>query len=202
MAAAAHNHQPIIISTVEGHQFGLILRVKDTETFSAILVGPYAQERDGTFTRALTTHHTGNKSDVDTHPVYDWNRKAAEREVTHAEGAALARKLSVASGRPVPFIETSAKLNSNVTTAFAGISPPAPALTTWPSVNHCVVVRGACVVVCGACRAGAHGTAEERPGWPGEEQQSGTCQREAHQVFALLRQSTHPPSQSYKSPLS
>ncbi|ELR21036.1 Ras subfamily protein [Acanthamoeba castellanii str. Neff] len=87
---------------IEHHQWELILRVKDTETFSAILVG--------------------NKSDVDTHPVYDWNRKAAEREITHAEGAALARKLSVASGRPVPFIETSAKLNINVTTAFAGLA--------------------------------------------------------------------------------
>ena len=75
--------------------------------------------------------------------MYDWNRKAAERVVTHAEGAALARKLSVASGRPVPFIETSAKLNINVTTAFAGISPPALAsLLASLSTHHCVVVCG------------------------------------------------------------
>ena len=124
------------------------MRVKGTEPFSVILVGAYAQER-AAHLRATDHPHTthtvypraGNKSDVDTHPVvYDWNRKAAERVVTHAEGAALARKLSVAAGCPVPFIETSAKLNINVTTAFAGISPPATGPHYWPPVHHCVVV--------------------------------------------------------------
>jgi hypothetical protein len=58
---------------------------------------------------------------VDTHgDVPDWNGKPRGRAVTHAEGAALARKLRREAGRAVPFIETSAKYNTNVASAIAG----------------------------------------------------------------------------------
>ena len=103
------------------------MKGKGTETFCAILVGADERRRPdlgtfGTQDQHSNTTVAGNKSDVDTHEVSDWYGKICKREVTNAEGAALARKLSMEAGRAVPFIETSAKLNTNVTTAFAGIS--------------------------------------------------------------------------------
>jgi hypothetical protein len=48
--------------------------------------------------------------------------KARKRQVSSREGAALARQMSAELGREVMFLETSAKLNDNVTTAFAGLA--------------------------------------------------------------------------------
>jgi hypothetical protein len=103
------------------------LKVKGTETFCAILVGADERRRPDlgifdTLDQHSNTTVAGNKSDVDTHEVSDWYGKISKREVTKAEGVALARKLSMEAGHEVPFIETSAKFNTNVTTAFAGIS--------------------------------------------------------------------------------
>jgi hypothetical protein len=53
--------------------------------------------------------------------------------VRTSEGAALARKLSQEAGRPVPFIETSAKLNINVDATFSGRSP-IRTLPSWQSL--------------------------------------------------------------------
>lgn len=77
--------------------WALIKRIKNGQPFSAVLVG--------------------NKSDVDKHV-----HKARKRQVSSREGAALARQMSAELGREVLFLETSAKLNDNVTTAFAGLA--------------------------------------------------------------------------------
>ena len=70
----------------------------------------------------------GNKSDEDT-----------RREVTWAEGSALARKLSAKSRRTVPFVETSAKLKTNVALAFAGTAPLDPCPSSLTTVSRVYV---------------------------------------------------------------
>jgi hypothetical protein len=60
----------------------------------------------------------------ETATISDWRRTNQVREVTAQEGAALARKMSSDLGMPVPFLETSAKLNRNVTTALGGMPLP------------------------------------------------------------------------------
>ncbi|ELR19746.1 Ras subfamily protein [Acanthamoeba castellanii str. Neff] len=78
---------------IEGY-WPMIKRIKKDDPFSLILVG--------------------NKCDVDeTATISDWRRTNQVREVTAQEGAALARKMSSDLGMPVPFLETSAKLNRN-----------------------------------------------------------------------------------------
>lgn len=89
---------------------------------------------------------TGNKSDMD-----------AQRQVTCEEGTALARKLSVEAGHDVLFIETSAKLNTNVSAAFAGISSPdQDELTDVLSYSGgvCAVVRACACVRCACASKG------------------------------------------------
>jgi hypothetical protein len=56
----------------------------------------------------------------ETATISDWRRTNQVREVTAQEGAALARRMSSDLGMPVPFLETSAKLNRNVSAAFGG----------------------------------------------------------------------------------
>jgi hypothetical protein len=63
----------------------------------------------------------GNKSDVDVNGVME-RRKRRSREVSAEEGLELARQMSAELGRQVLFLETSAKLDSNVTTAFASLA--------------------------------------------------------------------------------
>jgi hypothetical protein len=116
---------------IEGH-WPMIKRLKKENGFSLILVGtstlltPHAH----TPHTPHSPHTPGNKSDVDeTATISDWLRTNQVREVTAQEGAALARKMSSDLGMPVPFLETSAKLNRNVSTAFGGtpsLPPPPP----------------------------------------------------------------------------
>jgi hypothetical protein len=101
----------------------MVTKGKGSEPFSAILVGK--QTHCGIHHtlqafvhrhRRLHHRHIGNKCDVDAQKVSD----RESREVTPQEGAALAHKMSLGVGCAVPFIETSAKFNTNVTSAFAG----------------------------------------------------------------------------------
>lgn len=74
----------------------------------------------------LTIDQPGNKCDVDETGSISYFDHLAQRRseqvrmVTPEEGAALAREMTHEIGSPVAFLEASAKLNHNVTTAFAG----------------------------------------------------------------------------------
>jgi hypothetical protein len=121
-----------------------------------------------------------------------WDGKPHGREVTFQEGAALARRMSKDAGCAVPFIETSAKYNVNVTSAFAGAFADQPAsLSAMSSLLTHVCVS----CVRGGYRAGTDGNAQAGPhGWHIINKSASQAGQAAQQVCALLMRETLQPT--------